>query len=152
MSKKKNTLIALEAALSRVVEGNPKRIPVTRKLSVRAIEEETNLGNGSGYYYPEFVEKVKKTKAEMAANSGIAPRSDTERLRAKAKQETRIKEKYKQEKDELKAMVARMAAEHHHLNDALRKALVRIDELEQENSELTDKLVEARRNSITSIY
>jgi len=151
MSKKENTLLALEAALERILQCQTKRILSTRKLSVRAVEEEANLGNGSGYYYPEFVEKVKQVRAEMAANSGLAPCSDTERLRAKAKQETRIKEKYKQEKLELKAIVARMAAEHHHLNDTLRKALAKVDELERENGELKEKLVEVRRGSVTSI-
>ena len=63
MSKSENTLLMLEAALDRISQGKPKRIPATRKLSVRAVEEEANLGNGSGYYYPEFVEKVKIGRA-----------------------------------------------------------------------------------------
>ena len=70
MSKSENTRLALESALERIKQGKPKRIPTHRKLSVRAIEEEANVGNGSGYYYPEFVEKVKKTKAEIAAGTG----------------------------------------------------------------------------------
>ncbi len=62
MSKSENTLLLLEAALDRIAQGRAKRIPTTRKLSVRAVEEEANLGNGSGYYYPEFVMKVNKPK------------------------------------------------------------------------------------------
>ncbi|MBB1440970.1 hypothetical protein H5202_20385, partial [Shewanella sp. SG41-4] len=57
MLKSENTLLALEAALGRIIQGKPKRIPTHRKLSVRSVEEEANLGNGSGYYYPDFVEK-----------------------------------------------------------------------------------------------
>lgn len=147
----KNSKIALEAALERIIAGEPKRIPASRKLSVRAVEEEANLGNGSGYYYPEFIEKVKKTKTDMAAPPGLTPRTDTERLRAKAKQETRIKEKYKQEKLELKSIVARMAAEHHHLNDTLRKALVKIDELERERDIMKNELHKLKRNSVIKI-
>ena len=49
MSKKEDTLYALEAALERILQQQTKRIPCTRKLSVRAVEEEANLGNGSGY-------------------------------------------------------------------------------------------------------
>ncbi|MGR5128522.1 hypothetical protein [Photobacterium swingsii] len=77
----------------------------------------------------------------MAVSSGLSPNMGTERLRAKAKQETRIKEKYKQEKLELKAMLSRMAAEHHHLNYALRKALTKVEELETEklNCRVTKK-------------
>nr|MBF4396211.1 hypothetical protein [Vibrio anguillarum] len=70
MGKSENTLVALEAALDRIAKGKPRRIPTHRKLSVRAVEEEANLGNGSGYYYPDFVEKIKKTKAEIAAGKG----------------------------------------------------------------------------------
>ncbi|MCV5977011.1 hypothetical protein OFO29_32230, partial [Escherichia coli] len=70
MSKSENTLLVLEAALERIKQGKPKRIPAHRKLSVRAVEEEANLGNGSGYYYPDFVEKVKQTKAEIATGKG----------------------------------------------------------------------------------
>lgn len=65
MGKSENTLVALEAALDRIANGKPKHIPKSRKLSVRAVEEEAKLGNSSGYYYPEFVEKVKQTKADI---------------------------------------------------------------------------------------
>jgi replication-associated recombination protein RarA len=68
MNKSENTLLALEAALERIKQGKPKRIPAHRKLSVRAVEEEANLGNGSGYYYPDFVEKVKRTKIRVSLN------------------------------------------------------------------------------------
>lgn len=147
----KNAKLALEAALSRIIAAEPKRIPVSRKLSVRAVEEEANLGNGSGYYYPEVVEKIKRAKAKMTGKAALSSNSDTERLRAKAKQETRIKEKYKQEKLELKAMVASMAAEHHHLNDALRKSLLEVNNLESKNEEQRKQIVELKRSKITGI-
>ncbi|GAM72603.1 hypothetical protein JCM19236_5746 [Vibrio sp. JCM 19236] len=66
MSKSENTLLTLEAALQRIVRGKPKNIPTTRKLSVRAVEEEAKLGNGSGYYYPDFVQKVKQIKGRSS--------------------------------------------------------------------------------------
>ena len=43
MNKSENTLMILEAALERIIQGMPKRIPASRKLSVRAVEEEANL-------------------------------------------------------------------------------------------------------------
>lgn len=49
----KNAKLALEAVIERIIAGHLKRIPATRKLSVRAVEEEVNLDNSSCYYYPK---------------------------------------------------------------------------------------------------
>ena len=95
MGKSENTLVALEAALDRITQGRPKRIPTQRKLSVRAVEEEANLGNGSGYYYPDFVAKVKQTKAEIAAGKGEAVQPEIQTVRAKLSEQKRIKENFK---------------------------------------------------------
>ena len=151
MSKANNTLLLLKAALQRILQGQTNRIPANRKLSIRAVEEEAGLGNGSGYYYPEFVEKVRQAKSQVIIENGALRCSDTERLRDKAKQQTRVKEKYKQEKDVLKNLVVRMAAEHHHFSDSLRKAYLKMDELTKENQELKNKLVELRRKKIVDI-
>lgn len=151
MNKKNNTLIGLEAALERIVQGKTKRIPNTRKLSVRAVEEEANLGNGSGYYYPELIEKIKKTKIDNVLNTDTTNITDTERLRTRLKNEVRIKEKYKKGESEMKELVSIMTAEHHHLNDALRKSLLKIKDLESEIYALNETLVNTKRNSITSI-
>lgn len=95
MSKSENTRLVLEAALERIKQGKPKRIPTHRKLSVRAVEEEANLGNGSGYYYPEFVEKVKQTKAEIATGKGEIVQPEIQTVRTKLKEQKRIKDNYK---------------------------------------------------------
>ncbi|MCS6159818.1 hypothetical protein [Shewanella baltica] len=151
MSKRKNTLLVLEAALERIILSQTKRIPIDRKLSIRAVEEEASLGNGTGHYYPEFIEKYRQAKSKLANENNTHPRSDIERLRAKVKQEAQVKEKYKQEKDALKNLIASMAAEHHHFSDALRKAHLKIDELTEENHELKDKLVAIKRQKIFDI-
>lgn len=151
MSKKANTLLGLEAALERIIQGNTKRISDTRKLSVRAVEEEANLGNGSCYYYPEFIEKIKKTKFDNAFKASVTATTDTEKLRARLKNETKIKEKYKQSESELKELVSVMAAEHHHLNDALRKTTLQVKNLEIEVSNLKESLAVAKRDSIKII-
>lgn len=147
----KNAQLALEAALERIIAGVPKRIPATRKLSLRAVEEEANLGNGTGYYYPEFVEKVKRKKADSSTTSSSTPQIDTQRLREKAKQETRIKEKYKKENQKLKALVASMAAEQHQFNDALRNSLLKIENLEIKIEEQKMQIVELKRSKISGI-
>ena len=127
MSKSENTLLALEAALERIKQGKPKRIPTNRKLSVRAVEEEANLGNGSGYYYPDFVEKVKQTKAEIAAGKGETFQPEIQTVRTKLNEQKRIKNNYKTKYEAEREKLALFAAAQHHLNDRLVQALARID-------------------------
>ncbi|HAT8496544.1 hypothetical protein PVE41_08570 [Vibrio vulnificus] len=151
MSKSENTLLALEAALDRIAHGKPKRIPTHRKLSVRAVEEEANLGNGSGYYYPDFVEKVKQTKTEIAAGKGEIVQPEIQTVRTKLKEQKRIKDNYKEKYESEKEKLALFAAAQHHLNDKLVKALARIDELEYENAELKDELAKLKRSKVVAI-
>lgn len=151
MSKSENTLIALEAALERIAQGKPKRIPTTRKLSVRAVEEEANLGNGSGYYYPDFVEKVKQTKAEIAAGNGKVVQPEIQTVRTKLKEQKRIKENFKAKYDAEREKLALFAAAQHHLNDKLVQALARINELEYENTELQEEIAMLKRSKVVSI-
>ncbi|MFA0314425.1 hypothetical protein AB4521_04530 [Vibrio cyclitrophicus] len=151
MSKSENTLLKLESALERIKQGKPKRIPTHRKLSVRAVEEEANLGNGSGYYYPEFVEKVKKTKADIAKGQGEIVQPEIQTVRTKLNEQKRIKNNYKEKYEAERDKLAIFAAAQHHLNDKLVKALSRIDELEYENANLKTELTELKRNKIVSI-
>lgn len=151
MGKSENTLIALEAALERIAQGKPREIPTTRKLSVRAVEEEAKLGNGSGYYYPEFVQKVKQTKADIAKGSGEYVKPEVDAVREKLNEQKRIKSNFKQKHQEANDKLALIAASQHHLNDQLVKALARIEELEYENEELKEKLAKSNRNKIVPI-
>ncbi|MGF1730803.1 hypothetical protein [Photobacterium kasasachensis] len=151
MGKSENTLLALEAALKRIAEGNPKRIPVGRNLSVRAVEEEASLGNGSGYYYPEFVEKVKLTKAEIAAGKGEIIQPEIQTVRTKLKEQKRIKDNYKAKYEAEREKLALFAAAQHHLNDKLVQALARIDNLEFENANLRSELAELKRSKVAPI-
>lgn len=151
MSKSENTRLALEAALERIKQGKPKRIPTTRKLSVRAVEEEANLGNGSGYYYPDFVEKVKQTKAEIATGKGEHVQPEIQAVRGKLKEQKRIKNNFKDKYEAEREKLALFAAAQHHLNDKLVKVLARIDELEYENAELRENLAKLKRSKVVSI-
>ncbi|MBS4639452.1 hypothetical protein [Aeromonas media] len=148
MNKSENTLMILEAALERIIQGQPKRIPKSRKLSVRAVEEEANLGNGSGYYYPEFVAKVKAAKAKISTDRGNLVVPEIQAVRAKLNEQKRIKTNYKEKYEAEKNKLALFAAAQHHLNDKLVHALTRIDELEYENSDLKNRLAELMRNNI----
>ncbi|MCV3262306.1 hypothetical protein OGZ01_00390 [Vibrio harveyi] len=151
MSKSENTLLVLEAALERIKQGKPKRIPAHRKLSVRAVEEEANLGNGSGYYYPEIVEKVKQTKVDIAEGKGEYVQPEIQAVRGKLKEQKRIKQNYKDKYEAEREKLARFAAAQHHLNDKLVKALARIDELEYENAELRENLAKLKRSKVVPI-
>ncbi|MCG9729773.1 hypothetical protein L1D44_07915 [Shewanella sp. Isolate13] len=151
MSRSKNTLIALEAALERISLGNPKRIQATRKLSVRAVEEEANLGNGSGYYYPDFVAKVKQVKVDIAEAKGEYVQPEIQSIRLKLNEQKRIKQNYKEKYEAVREQLANFAAAQHHLNDKLVQALARIDDLEYENADLRDKLVKLKRSKVIPI-
>ncbi|AGV18064.1 MULTISPECIES: hypothetical protein [Vibrio] len=151
MSKSENTLLKLEAALERIKQGKPKRIPTHRKLSVRAVEEEANLGNGSGYYYPDFVEKVKQTKGEIATGKGGIVQPEILTVRTKLKEQKRIKDNYKAKYEAEREKLALFAAAQHHLNDKLVQALARIDDLEYENAELREELAKLKRSKVVPI-
>lgn len=151
MSKSENTRLALEAALERIKQGKPKRIPTHRKLSVRAVEEEANLGNGSGYYYPDFVEKVKQTKGEIATGKGEIVQPEILTVRTKLKEQKRIKDNYKAKYEAEREKLALFAAAQHHLNDKLIQALARIDDSEYENAELREELAKLKRSKVVPI-
>ncbi|MBS9947725.1 hypothetical protein J4H64_15060 [Vibrio alginolyticus] len=151
MSKSENTLLILEAALERLKQGIPKRIPTHRKLSVRAVEEEANLGNGSGYYYPELVEKIKQAKVEIAESKGEVIQPEIQVVRSKLNKQKQIKDNYKTKYEAEREKLTLFASAQHHLNDKLVQALARIDSLEYENAELREELAKLKRNKITTI-
>ena len=141
----------LEAALERIIRGMPKRIPKSRKLSVRAVEEEANLGNGSGYYYPEFVAKVKAAKSKISTDRGNLVVPEIQAVRAKLNEQKRIKTNYKEKYEAEKNKLALFAAAQHQLNDKLVNALAQISVLEYENAELKEELIRFKRGMITAI-
>lgn len=151
MGKSENTFLALEAALERIIQGKPKNIPAIRRLSVRAVEEEAKLGNGSGYYYPDFVEKVKQTKANISKSNGEYVKPEVDAIRDKLNEQKRIKRNFKQKYEDTKKKLSLIAASQYHLNDKLVKALAQIDELEFENAELREELVKLKRSQVVPI-
>ncbi|APX07643.1 hypothetical protein BOO91_20530 [Vibrio navarrensis] len=151
MSKSENTLLILEAALERIKQGIPKRIPTHRKLSVRAVEEEANLGNGSGYYYPELVEKIKQAKVEIAESKGEVIQPEIQVVRSKLNKQKQIKDNYKTKYEAEREKLTLFASAQHHLNDKLVQALARIDSLEYENAELREELAKLKRTKIVPI-
>lgn len=150
MSKKDNTLLRLEAALDRILRGEPQRIAPSRKLSVRAVEEESGLGNGSAYYYTEIIDKIIKIKKEKHLPI-TAERSNhqQEKWKQRALKAEVLKKKFRDENIALKIFNSQIAADQYRQMSALRDALQRILELEKTIEELNIELVEVRRKNIT---
>ncbi|WP_305842096.1 hypothetical protein [Photobacterium leiognathi] len=57
----KETLIRLEQALQRLVDGNPIKTKPDGRISLKRINDEAGLSSGGIYYYSSFVEMAKKT-------------------------------------------------------------------------------------------
>lgn len=124
-----NTQLRLESALTRLLEGTPVHIQADRKLSVRAVEEEARLGNGSAYYYPELITRI-KVAILQGQKYGPATPSPVPTLRARLNKTQKLKLALREENRALKLTVSNMAAEHHRLAWALREVHLRIEELE----------------------
>lgn len=145
MNKSTNTLIQLEAALERILSNCTKRIPNTRKLSVRAVEEEAGLGNGSCYYYDDFRVKVRELiKDSKRSNRFGLPNGKIVNLDASRLKEKKLKNKYRKKVLLLTSQIEKMCAEHQKLNHELYVALNRVRTLE-------DHLVTLKRQSIKNI-
>ncbi|WP_305420170.1 hypothetical protein [Photobacterium leiognathi] len=56
----KETLIRLEQALQRLVDGNPIKTKPDGRISLKRINDEAGLSSGGIYYYSSFVEMAKK--------------------------------------------------------------------------------------------
>ncbi|MEI6893715.1 MAG: hypothetical protein V5789_03590 [Colwellia sp.] len=116
MNKSNLTKLELENAINRIQKGETIRIPPTRKLSVRAVEDEANLGDGSAYYYKDVIGKIKLianksktgTTITNSGSSGVV-------LREKLKKEINIKEKYRAEVKALKERLSLMTKTHNEL-------------------------------------
>ncbi|NVP02661.1 hypothetical protein HWA77_20835 [Photobacterium damselae subsp. damselae] len=154
MKKNEATIIKLEAALERILLSETIRIPPSRKLSVRAVEEEAGLGNGSCYYYTDIIEKIKKAKYQIedpTRNTENMACLQIQKIRKAKNNEKRIKQKYKDENKELKQRIEDMAAEHHQFAHALRLAYKRIQDLEQELEKTQQDLIASNRKKIRPI-
>ncbi len=138
MEELNETSEVLNAALSRVISGNTTCISPDRKLSVAAVEAEAGLGNGSAYYYPEIICKIRKIiKLQRSNQGGTLPKTSIQ----KYKDEKLIKEKYREQVSELRKQVSNMATEHHQFYSELIRA-------KKEIKNLKDQIAKSRRERI----
>ncbi|NAX43558.1 MULTISPECIES: hypothetical protein [Vibrio] len=138
MSKSQITKVELEQALKRILSGKTHRIDPARKISVKAVEEEAGLGDGSAYYYKDIVQKIKdsaiqnspKTKAQNAYEDKISS------LRERLKKEISLKEKYRSQTEDLKEQLSNMASQHNQLALMIQQYQYKISELESDIEQL----------------
>jgi len=152
MSKRDNTRLLLEEALLHILNGVPRRVSPSRKLSARAVETEAGLSNGSSYYYPEFIEKITKLKQKTDASvTTRRPANSIDKWKEKALEAERLKSKFREECNELKQLNGQIAADQYRQMSALQEAGQKISELERIIENLNEKLVNTRRRNITRI-
>ena len=151
MSKREETLIRLEMALDRIVKGEVKNIPNTKKLSVRAVELEAKLGDGSIYYYPEFVDKVKQVKKEIAESQGVMIKPRADQLQDKLSKEKRSKENLKDKYTKASEKLASFTSHNFHMDDHWVKENEKVKRLERENQKLKEENHMLRRDNISVI-
>ncbi|WP_281188434.1 hypothetical protein [Vibrio harveyi] len=117
MSKSKITKVELENALKRILSGKTERIDPNRKVSVKAVEEEAGLGDGSAYYYKDIVSTIKeaaiknspKTRKQNLYEEKIV------NLRERLAHEKRLKEKYCKQAEDYRKKLSEMASQHNQL-------------------------------------
>jgi chromosome segregation ATPase len=145
--KSDETRDRIEAAIDRIKQGCPTRIDPTMKLSVRAVQKEAGLGDGSLYYYKDLIDQIHRLKHEQSStkDSRLSMHAaEKATLREKANKERRIKEDYRAQAATLKEQLALAAADHHRL-------AYTIFERDKEIALLKEKLRNAVKSEIRSI-
>lgn len=138
MSKSQITRVELENALKRILSGKTMRIDPNRKISVKAVEEEAGLGDGSAYYYKDIVATIKETALQNSPKS-IKQSIYEEKissLRERLANEKRLKEKYYKQAEDYKEKLSEMASQHNQLALMIQQYQYKVSELESNIEQL----------------
>lgn len=138
MSKSQITRVELENALKRILSGKTERIDPNRKISVKAVEEEAGLGDGSAYYYKDIVSAIKETainNSPKARNQNLYEEKIAN-LRERLANEKRLKEKYYKQAEDYKEKLSEMASQHNQLALMIQQYQYKISELESDIEQL----------------
>ncbi|MFC4700803.1 hypothetical protein ACFO4O_11585 [Glaciecola siphonariae] len=135
MNKSETTLSVLQEALQRLISGQPQRVSKTRRISVRAVEEEAGMGDGSAYYYSGFIKKIKNIQVKTKS---VKPNSSLDQtlssVRNKLKKEIQIKERYKLQLEEARLNLSMLATQHNEFMLEILQLKERINELLSDNT------------------
>lgn len=129
------TLQRLEAALQRLLSGQPERTPNDGRINISRINKEAGLSDGAVYYYKSFIEKAQRSIEEFTRDNSDRPvvkKVSLEQIRKQRDEEKRLKEKYRAQRDEIKMFCDQVVAKNANLEFSLFEALERIQRLEDE--------------------
>lgn len=138
MSKSQITKVELEQALGRILSGKSHRVDPARKISVKAVEEEAGLGDGSAYYYKDIVQKIKESAIRNSPKirNQNAYEDKISSLRDRLNKEIKLKEKYREQVEDLKEQLSSMASQHNQLTLMIQQYQYKISEFESDIEQL----------------
>ena len=138
MDKSQLTIQELELALKRILINKTIRISPERKLSVKAVEDEAGLGDGTAYYYKAVVKNIKVAINESKTPYNKIKKENDDVLRSKLKKEVKLKEKYRAEIMDYKKKVSLLAAQNNEFAISIQQYKQRILELENNVTYIED--------------
>lgn len=140
MSKSQITRVELENALKRILSGQTERIDPNRKISVKAVEEEAGLGDGSEYYYKDIVSTIKETaiKSSPKTRKQNLYEEKIANLRERLANEKRLKEKYYKQAEDCREKLSEMASQHNQLALIIQQYQYQVAELKSGATQMID--------------
>ncbi len=134
-SKREITEARLRDSLQRLLHGFPNKTKVSGLLTLNKINKEAGLGNSYIFKFPDFIEFAKPLIDEFNASKSKALNDEfsipgvhltkEEQLKAELNKEKRLKERYRQERDDARKAKADLEV----LNNTL---MYRVFELQEE--------------------
>lgn len=106
------TLCKLERALQRLLDGVPKRTKNDGKINISRINNEAGLKVSNINYYPEFIEQAKEKirdhfdaiEEKRIKDSVKQDKTEVQVLKEKLAHERKLKNKYREERNEQKLL------------------------------------------------
>ena len=114
MRKSGKALARLRAALERLISGKPQNVSPSGKLTLNKINNEAGLGNSYIHKFKDFIENEANpaiesfnanydpVKAKLLQNKQNL--TEKEKHKARMKKEVKLKEQYRQERDDIKTI------------------------------------------------
>ncbi|NQY35033.1 MAG: hypothetical protein HRT37_08735 [Alteromonadaceae bacterium] len=147
VSKRQITEARLKAALQRLLDGKPEKVKASGKLTLNRINNEAGLSASYIHKFPEFIEEAEKAITAYQYEHGdtyveslieTKPEGSTiDKLKARLKNEIKLKKTYKEQRDAFKAVADKLVEQEASL-------IFRVYELQEEIRQIT-------RGSITPI-
>jgi hypothetical protein len=132
----KETLIRLEQALERLIDGKPLKTKADGRISLKRINDEAGLSSGGIYYYSAFVEKangiIETAKRKVVNGKRYQYKQFEQKLRDQRDKERQLKEHYRAQRDQIKLFSDQIVAHNAQLEFTLFEALEKVSLLEQQ--------------------